>query len=320
VGLRNDGHVLTGGDLDRMTDEQLQRAVREENVYARATPEHKLRIVKALRANGEMIAVTGDGINDAPALSSADIGIAMGKGGTDVARESADMVLEDNNFATIARAVREGRVLFDNLTKGVRYYLACKVALIAISLIAVLALLPIPFTPVQIILLELFMDLGAAAAFVAERSDGMLMSRPPRDPKANFMDRPMVRSIFVSSLGLILAVTVAYFLTWGSTHDLVRSQTMAFVTWLVGHGLLALNMRSQDRSLFAIGPFSNLTMVVWALAAGLFAVAVTTVPFLYDATKTTALSGGEWALALTLAVAGSFWLEVWKDLKNRINK
>jgi P-type Ca2+ transporter type 2C len=320
VGLRNDGHVLTGGDLDRMTDEQLRRAVSEENVCARVTPEHKLRIVKALRANGELIAVTGDGINDAPTLSSADIGIAMGRGGTDVAREAADMVLEDNNFATITRAVKEGRVLFDNLTKGVRYYLACKVALIAISLIAVLAFLPIPFTPVQIILLELFMDLGAAAAFVAERSDGTLMSRSPRDPQASFMDRPMVRSIFVSSLGLILAVTAAYFLTWNGTHDLTRSQTMAFVTWLIGHALLALNMRSQHRSLFKIGPLSNPTMVVWAGAAILFAVAVTTVPFLYDATKTTALSGTEWALALALAVAGSFWLEVLKAFKNGMHK
>ncbi len=320
VGLQNDGHVLTGVDLDSKSDAELQKAVREERVYARVTPEHKLRIVKALRANGERIAVTGDGINDAPALASADIGIAMGEGGTDVARESADMVLADNNFATIARAVREGRVLFDNLTKGVRYYLACKVALIAITLIAVLAFLPIPFTPVQIILLELFMDLGAAAAFVAERSNGALMSRPPRDPKASFMDHSMVLSIFVSSLGLIFAVTAAYLLTWNSTHDLAPSQTMAFVTWLVGHALLALNMRSQDRSLFEIGPLSNRTMVVWALAAGLFAIAVTTVPPLYGAVKTTALSAGNWALALGLAIVGSFWLEALKAIKNRTTK
>lgn len=320
VGLQNDGHVLTGADLDSMGDEQLRTAVSEERVYARVTPEHKLRIVKALRANGERIAVTGDGINDAPALSSADIGIAMGKGGTDVARESADMILADNNFATIARAVREGRVLFDNLTKGVRYYLACKVALIAIALIGVLAFLPIPFTPVQIILMELFMDLGAAAAFVAERSDGTLMYKPPRDPRARFMDRRMVSSIFVSSLGLILAVSAAYLLTWNADQDIVRAQTMALVTWLICHALLAFNMRSQDLSLFTIGPLSNRTMVVWAIAAGAFAVAVTSLPPLHDAVKTTGLSGGDWALVLGLAVAGSFWLEVSKAVRNRINK
>jgi Ca2+-transporting ATPase len=230
------------------------------------------------------------------------------------------MVLADNNFATIARAVREGRVLFSNLTKGVRYYLACKVALITITLIGVLASLPIPFTPVQIILMELFMDLGAAAAFVAERSDGALMTRPPRDPKARFMDRPMVVSIFVSSLELIAAVAAAYLITWNATHELVRSQTMALVTWLLGHALLALNMRSQDRSLFAISPLSNRTMVVWAVAAGLFAVAVTTFPPLFDAVKTTALTGGNWALAVVLAVAGSFWLEGLKYVRGRRHK
>ena len=178
-------------------------------MFARAAPEQKLRIVKAFRARGDRVAVTGDGINDAPALMAADIGVAMGQGGTDVARESADMVLRDNNFDTIVRAIREGRKLFANLTKGVRYYLACKVALIAVTLAAVILQMDVPFTPLQIILLELFMDLGASAAFIAEKAERDIMRNPPRDPRDPFLDRRMVASIFASSAGLFVAVFVA---------------------------------------------------------------------------------------------------------------
>jgi Ca2+-transporting ATPase len=320
VGLNGGAKVLTGPDIDAMDDNALRTAVGEVSIFARSTPEHKLRILKALRANGARIAMTGDGINDAPALSSADIGIAMGQGGTDVARESADMVLTDNNFSTIVGAIKEGRVLFANLTKGVRYYLACKVALIVVSLVAVLLRLDIPFTPVQIILMELFMDLGASAAFVAERSEGDLMERPPRDPQKKFMDRKIVTSIFAASAGLIFAVAGAYLLTWYGSHDLVRSQTVALVTWLVGHVLLALNMRTEREPLLRVGPFTNRTMIVWGLAAGVFAVAVTTVTPLFEAVKTTSIPLTDWALVIVMAIIGTFWMEALKLLRSGKDK
>jgi Ca2+-transporting ATPase len=268
--------------------------------------------VKAFRARGDRIAVTGDGINDAPALAAADIGVAMGQGGTDVARESADMVLMDNNFNTIARAIREGRKLFANLTKGVRYYLACKVALIAVALAAVIAQLDVPFTPLQIILLELFMDLGASAAFVAEGPEGDIMRLPPRDPRASFLDRRMVMSIFISAAGLFGAVFAAYYLAWSGYHDLVLAQTSAFVTWLIGHVLLAFNMRSERQPMYVLGILSNRTMVLWAVSAVAFAVLVAEVPFLHQAVKTTFLPPEMWALIILLAIAGSFWMEVVK--------
>ena len=168
VGLNDDGRVVTGAELDSMSDDVLRETVPRVSIYARTTPDHKLRIVRALRDRGARVAVTGDGINDAPALAAADVGVAMGETGTDVARDSAGVVLADDNFATIVRAVREGRLLFANLTKGVRYYLACKVALVAAALLPVLLSVPVPFAPVQIILMELFMDLAASASFVAE--------------------------------------------------------------------------------------------------------------------------------------------------------
>jgi Ca2+-transporting ATPase len=205
--------MVVGAELDRMSDEELERQSAEVLVFARTTPEHKLRIVKALRNKGERVALTGDGINDAPALGASHVGIAMGETGSDVAREAADIVLADDNFATITKAIAEGRRLFENLSKAVRYYLACKVALVLTTLVPVLLKLPVPFAPIQIILMELFMDLAASASFVAEPPEEDLMRRAPRDPKERFMNRAMVSGIFNSALGLGAAVTLAYLAT-----------------------------------------------------------------------------------------------------------
>ena len=155
--------VMTGTEIDALDDASLKTELAKTSVFARTTPEHKARLVRLLKEMGEIVAVTGDGINDAPALKEAHIGIAMGTRSTDIAKESADMVLTDDNFATIRTAVGEGRKMFDNLSKGVRYYLACKAALVAAFLLPIALGVPLPFSPVQIIMLELFMDLGASA-------------------------------------------------------------------------------------------------------------------------------------------------------------
>ncbi len=313
IGLAGD-RVVTGSELDGLSDPQLQETVREVSIYARTTPEHKLRIVKALHAGGERVAVTGDGINDAPALAAADIGVAMGETGTDVAREAADLVLADDNFATIVQAVREGRILFANLRKAVRYYLACKVAVVAITLLPVLLRVPIPFAPIQLIVLELFMDLAASATFVAEPPERDLMHHPPRDPHVRFMDRSMVLSIFASATGLFLAVSLAYLLTYYAGAPLGVAQTTAFVTWLMGHVFLALNLRSEREPLLRIGVFSNRLMVLWGAAAILFAVFASLTPGVQEVLRTTALGPVQWALALALALLGTFWIEVRKWL------
>ncbi len=171
-----------------MTDADLKEALKRTFVFARVTPEDKLRLVRLLKENGEIVAVTGDGINDAPALKEAHIGIAMGTRGTDVAKEASNMILTDDNFATIQVAVKEGRKLYGNLRKGVRYYLACKVALVSIFLVPIILGIPLPFAPIQIIVLELFMDLAASATFVAEPAETGTMKKPPVDPKEKFMN------------------------------------------------------------------------------------------------------------------------------------
>ncbi len=313
IGLGGD-RVVTGSELDALTDEQLQETVRSASVYARTTPEHKLRIVQALHANGERVAVTGDGINDAPALRAADIGVAMGETGTDVAREAADLVLADDNFATIVHAVREGRILFSNLRKAVRYYLACKVAVVAIMLLPVLLGIPPPFAPIQLIVLELFMDLAASATFVMEPPEADLMRQGPRDPRARFMDRRMVGSIFASAAGLFLAVSTAYLVTYYGGGSGAVAQTVAFVTWLLGHVFLALNLRSEDEPLLRLGLFTNRLMVLWGVAAVLFAIFASVTPGVQSVLRTTTLDAGQWGLAILLAFAGTFWIEARKWL------
>jgi Ca2+-transporting ATPase len=270
--------------------------------------------VRALEAQGERVAVTGDGVNDAPALAMADIGVAMGETGSDVAREAGDIILADDNYTTIANAVREGRGLFANLKKGVRYYLTIKVALVSVMIVPILLQIPVPFAPIQIILMELFMDLAASAAFVSEPSEGDLMRMPPRDPKAGFMDKAMITSILTSAAGLFGGVTAAYLLAWYQGADIVQAQTVAFAAWMVGHVLLAFNMRSERQPILQIGLFSNRLMVMWGLVTAGFITLVTSVPFLQTYLKTTALQLSQWWVILALVVAGTTWLEVKKSL------
>jgi len=311
VGL--DAHrVVTGPELDSMDDALLADVLRDTSVFARTSPQQKLRLVRALHAAGERVAVTGDGVNDAPALAAADIGVAMGRRGTDVAREAADMILADDDLATVVHAVAEGRALFANLRKAVRYYFACKVALIGASLLPVLLGVPVPFAPIQIILMELFMDVAASATFVAEPPEDDLMGQPPRDPRARFLDRPFVASVLTRAAGLFAAVATAYLVTWYDTHRIGQARTVAFVTWLLGHVLLAVNLRSEREPLSRLGVASNPLMLVWGAATVVLVLVAALVPGVHSALRTVSPTGGQWALAVVAAVAGTCWIEVVK--------
>jgi len=311
TGLDESGEFVSGPELAAMSDEELRNAVKSASVFARITPEEKLKIVNAMHARGAVVAVTGDGVNDAPALAAADVGVAMGRG-SEVAKEAADIVVSDNSFATIVRSVEEGRVLFANLSKGVRFYLACKVALVLCALLPVLLLKPVPFAPIQIILMELFMDLAASATFVAEPAEKGVMDRPPRDPSSKFLDRRTATLILTSALGLFLAVSVAYLYTLHAGGGVGRAQTVAFVTWLFGNVGLAFNMRSESEPLSDLGPLSNRPMLMWILATVAFGVLATAIPGAQAVFKTASLGLGEWALIVILALAGTFWMEVRK--------
>lgn len=298
AGIDTNQGLITGVELGHMDDKALKDRLKEVSLFARINPEQKLRIVRLLQESGEVVAVTGDGINDAPALKSANVGIAMGETGTEVAREAAGMVLADDSFSSITTGVREGRKIFDNLKKGVSYYLSVKIALVLTFLIPLLLNIPFPFSPIQIILLELFMDLAASTTFVAEAIEPGTMQRPPRDQKERFVNRSMLVNISVGSLGLAAAVLTTYLLAWYSGWGAVQAQSVAFATWLIGHIFLAMTMRSHRESLWKIGIFSNKAMIVWAGTALAFLILVTNLSIVRVPLKLTPLNLSGWLLAL----------------------
>ena len=314
VDLDGGGLVLTGPDLDAMDDAALAEAAASVPVFARATPEHKLRLVRALHARGQIVAVTGDGINDAPALAAADVGVAMGAGGTDVAREAAGLVLADDNFATIAAAVREGRVIYDNLRKGVAYYLACKVALIATSAAGAVLGLPIPFAPIQIVVMEAFMDVAGSLTFTAEPPEADGMTRPPRDPRRRFTDRPLITGIIAGGASLFAAVTGIYLGATAAGASAVHAQTLAFTAWMTGYLALAWVMRSQRTPLARLGLWSNRFLPAWTAVTAAALAVMMAAPPLRAALHLTTLNPAEWVLVTAAPVAAVAWLEAAKWL------
>jgi Ca2+-transporting ATPase len=305
--------VLTGAELDAMSDDDLKKAVREVSVFARATPEHKYRLVKALRANGEVVAVTGDGINDVLALKGADVGISMGIKGTDVSKDAADIVLADDNFVTITRGIFEGRKFFDNVRKGIKYYLSAKVALVLLFLLPVIVGLPMPFSPVQIILLELFMDLGASVGFVAEPAERSVYKLRPGS-NARIFEKKTVLGIALSGISLFAAVAIRYAYALSQGMGTAQVQTIAFCAWIVGHIFLAFVSRSDRESLISMGPLKNRAMDLWALAAFGFLAVVVSVPFIGSNLKLTTLDPALIVLAIVVAFIAVFWLEIPKAL------
>jgi len=304
--------VLTGAELDKLSDEDLQKVVEEVSVFARTTPENKYRLVNALHANSEVVAVTGDGVNDTLALKGADVGIAMGVKGTDAAKEAADVVLTDDNFVTIGHAVFEGRTFFDNLRKGLKYYLSIKAALISIFLLPLALGIPLPFAPIQIIVLELFMDLAASAGFVTEPAEKTIYSRKPRSPKAKFSDSKMIVDIAVSGASLFAAVMLSYFYArWQNLSD-VETQTFAFSAWIMGHIILAFVSRSEREPLYILGPLSNKVMDLWAVLAFSFLLVAVSVPSVGFQLRLSTLAASQLGLIFAFALLTTVWLEIAK--------
>lgn len=304
--------VVEGTRLEAATAIDTAYLLRRSSVFARITPEQKLRIVQALQGAGEVVVVTGDGVNDAPALRQAEIGVAMGQRGTDVAREAADLVLSDDNFATVVSAVRGGRVLYDNLRKAVRYYLAAKVGLISASLLAVLAGLALPFAPVQIIALELFMDLGASTTFVVEPAERNVMLRPPRNPRRRFLDGPMLVGIFGGGLALGAAVLVSYVWATRAGLGVETARSAAFATWLIGHLVLAAHMRSEHEPLLRRGFHLTLPFALWSLGVAALLLAASGMPAVGVRLHLSALPFTEWVVVVAAATVLPSWFELYK--------
>jgi P-type Ca2+ transporter type 2C len=306
--------VLTGEELDKLSEEELAEDVENVSVFARTTPEHKYRLVNALHANDEIVAVTGDGVNDTLALKGADVGIAMGVKGTDAAKEAADVVLTDDDFVTIGQAVFEGRKFFDNLRKGLKYYLACKAALISIFLLPLALGVPLPFAPIQIVVLELFMDLAASAGFVTEPPEKTIYDRPPRKSKSKFPDTKMIRDMAVSGASLFTAVMLAYFFARWQNLSVIETQTFAFSAWIMGHMILAFVMRSEKEPLYMLGILSNKIMDLWAVLAFSFLLAAVSIPSIGLQLRLSTLTLSQLALIFVFALIAIAWQEIPKIL------
>jgi P-type Ca2+ transporter type 2C len=309
--LPEDGLVLTGAQLDKMSDEDLAAQVEATYVYARVSPLHKLRIVKALQDEGEIVGMTGDGVNDAPAIKQADIGIAMGQSGTDVAKEASALVLGDDNFATIVAAIEEGRGIYDNIKKFIRYLLSSNVGEIVTMFVAMLAGLPLPLLPIQILWVNLVTDGLPAIALGVDPAEKDIMKRPPRDVNEGIFAKGF--SVKILSRGILIGVvTLAVFL-WAlrsQPDNLHRAQTLAYATLTMAQFILVFDCRSVEGGIWKRNIFGNVWLVL-AVAASLALFLLTLyVPSIAAIFKTVPLHGLDWVIVVVAAAIPTFALSL----------
>nr|WP_156821938.1 cation-translocating P-type ATPase [Thermaerobacter subterraneus] len=289
--------VLEGRDLDAMDDEQLARRVGQVAVFARVAPEHKLRIVRALKRQGEVVGMTGDGVNDAPALKEAHIGIAMGRTGTDVTREAADMILADDNFASIVGAVEQGRAIYDNIRKFIRYLLACNTGEILVMFLALLAGLPLPLRPIHILLVNLVTDGLPAVALGLEPAEPDVMNRPPRHPRESLFAGGLGRRVLIR--GAVIGVTtLALFVLGSASGDLERGRTMALAGLVLSQMIHVFDCRSERRSAFDVPLSANPALVAAVASSVAVLLAVVYWEPLARHFYTVPLRPGDWVMVL----------------------
>ncbi|WP_439647748.1 calcium-transporting P-type ATPase, PMR1-type [Collibacillus ludicampi] len=303
------GIVLNGNDLQQMTDQQLIDKVDHTYVFARVSPEHKLRIVKALQARGHVVAMTGDGVNDAPAIKAADIGISMGQSGTDVAKEASALILSDDNFATIVAAIEEGRGIYDNIRKFVRYLLASNVGEIVTMFIAMLMGLPLPLLPIQILWVNLVTDGLPAIALGVDQAEADIMKRPPRNVKESIFARGLGFKIL--SRGILIGLATLAVFWYGLQTDpsnLEKAQTMAFATLVMAQLIHVFDCRSVEKGIFSRNLFENMWLVASVLSSTLLLLTVMYVTSLQPIFRTVPLGVVDWLLVLVASAIPTFAL------------
>lgn len=318
LSITDNDRVVTGAQLAEMNEAELVDTVSATAVYARVSPEHKLRIVDALQSKGHIVAMTGDGVNDAPALKKSDIGVAMGITGTDVSKEASDMVLLDDNFATIVAAVREGRRIYDNIRKFIRYTMGSNAGEIVVMLAAPLFGLPIPLTPLQILWINLVTDGLPGLALSQEFAERNVMKRPPRSPSEKLFDRSMILNILW--VGIVIGVTslISGFVTYRADSETWR--TMVFTTLTMAQMGQALVVRSERDLLLEIGIFSNKQLIGAVLLTVVLQMGVIYLPFMQAIFETTALSFGNLVLSIALGAVVFIIGEITKLVVRKLRK
>lgn len=276
IGLQYPDHVITGSELQQMDDTQLKEKIKTVNVFARIIPEQKLQIIKALKANGEIVAMTGDGVNDAPALKAADIGVAMGGKGTDVAREASSLVLLDDNFASIVSAIRSGRRIYDNLQKAMSYILAIHIPIIGLALLpAFLPSLPLLLMPLHIVFMELIIDPVCSVAFESEQGEKNIMLRPPRNPFESFFGWNKIILSLLQGMMLLAMVLTVYFLSLNEGHSEGEVRAIAFSALIIGNVFLILTSLSKTRNAVTVLLEKNTALLI--IVTGAFTLLMLTI-------------------------------------------
>lgn len=319
LGMLEEGaQALSGEELDSLKPEEYQERVEKIQVYARVSPEHKLRIVRAWKSKGEVVAMTGDGVNDAPAVKEADIGVAMGITGTDVTKEVSDMVVTDDNFASIVAAVEEGRAIYDNIKKFVHYLLSCNLAEIMVMFAASLVGWPVPLLPIHILWVNLVTDSFPALGLGFEPPDPEIMSRPPRRPGEPIVDRQRAGLMSVQGIFIAICSLLAFsYVLFVEKEGIERARTAAFIVLSVSQLFHSFNCRSQMKSVFELGIFSNLKLVAAFLVSLSLQLSVVYLPSLQKIFKTQNLTLFDWGLVLILSSLPLWAMEAVKLLNKK---
>lgn len=317
--LGSDSPVLTGVQLDAMDDQTLRRATERTAVYARVSPKHKLRIVRALKDNGHVVAMTGDGVNDAPAVKEADIGIAMGKTGTDVTKEASAIVLVDDNFQSIVAAVEEGRGIYDNIRKFIRYLLSCNMGEVLVMFLAVLVGWPLPLVAIQILWMNLVTDGLPAMALGVDPADREIMKRPPRRSRENIFAHGLALGILVNGTVIALGTLTAFWigLGWG---DEALARTMSFNTLVFFQLFYVFVFRSEHHSVWDIGLFSNRYLLAAVSVSAMLQLMVVYVPFFQPVFKTVPLAAHHWVVVLAISFTPPLLITITRYLKRRVKQ
>lgn len=312
IGLHNPDRTITGAELEKMDDTQLKQLVRDVNVFARVVPEQKLRLVNALKASGEVVAMTGDGVNDAPALKAADIGIAMGNRGTDVARESAALVLLDDDFSSIVNAIRSGRRIYDNLKKATAFVLAVHVPIAGVTLVPLLLGWPLLLIPINVVFLELIIDPACSIAFEAEPEEPNVMARPPRNRNERLFERKRVLLSLLQGFGVFITTLAVYGFFLHHGHSETDSRALGFSTLVVGNLALIFTNRSWTRTIW--NSVRGMNTSLWAIAIGTCVALslVLYVPPLTSLFHFSAVHPSNFFIAVFAGCLGVLWFEALK--------